>query len=100
MSTESSDQEDVERYESGQIREMPEPTDEQKQEAEEMRKGYQEERPTTVLPGTAHTVTGTAVNDWVDDEGNPKFGEAESDSDDEHRTLEKTDDRENVADSD
>lgn len=102
MSTDDNDQqsgqEDVERYESGQIRDMPDPTDEQKQEAGEMQKTYNEERPTTVLPGTAHTVTGTAVNDWVDDDGNPKFGEAESDDDDEHRTVKKTDDRENVAD--
>jgi hypothetical protein len=94
------DEQDIERYESGQIKEMPEPTDDQKSEAQEQRKAYTDERPTTVLPGTAHTVTGTAVNDWVDDDGNPKKGEAEGDSDDEHRTLEKTDDRVNVADED
>ena len=27
-----------------------------------------------MLPGSDHTVTGTAVNDWLDDEGNPIYG--------------------------
>ncbi len=66
---------DVERYESGQIAEKPEPTDEQKEKAAEMSKSYAEDRPTTVLPGSGNTVTGKAVNDWVDDDGNPVHGE-------------------------
>ena len=37
-----------------------------------MAKAY-EERPTAVLPGSNRTVTGTAVNDWLDDEGNPIY---------------------------
>ena len=65
----------VERYESGQIAEKPEPTDEQKKRAAEMSKSYAEDRPTTVLPGSGNTVTGKAVNDWVDDDGNPVHGE-------------------------
>jgi hypothetical protein len=73
------DKDDVERYESGQIAEKPEPTDEQKQDAKEMRKSYIEERPTTVLPGSDNTVTGTAVNDWIDDDGNPVHGDIEDD---------------------
>ena len=55
--------EDVERYDSGQITEKPEPSDEQKKNAEEMAKSYVEDRPTTVLPGSDSTVTGTAVNE-------------------------------------
>ena len=45
-------------------------------------------------------MTGTAVNEWLDDEGNPKFGEpaSEKDENDEHRFVRSTDDRENVAD--
>jgi hypothetical protein len=35
------------------------------------------DRPTLVLPGTGGTITGTAVNDWLDDEGNPKYGNDE-----------------------
>ena len=31
-----------------------------------------EDRPTLVLPGTGGAVSGTAVNDWLDEEGNPK----------------------------
>ncbi len=72
---EESGQQDVERYDSGQIVEKPEPTDEQKKHAEEMSKSYVEDRPTTVLPGSDSTVTGKAVSDWVDDDGNPVHGE-------------------------
>lgn len=51
----------------------PEPNDEAKAKAKEMAKAY-EERPTAVLPGSNGTVTGTAVNDWLDDDGNPIYG--------------------------
>ena len=38
-----------------------------------------EDRPTLVLPGTGGSVSGTAVNDWLDDDGNPKgAGDEES----------------------
>jgi hypothetical protein len=30
-----------------------------------------------VLPGSGGTVTGTAVNDWLDDDGNPIYGRDE-----------------------
>lgn len=33
-----------------------------------------DERPTAVLPGSHNTVTGTAVNDWLDEDGKPKWG--------------------------
>lgn len=38
-----------------------------------MMKAY-DERPTAVLPGSDNTVTGTAVNDWLDEEGQPIYG--------------------------
>lgn len=38
-------------------------------------RAYDEDRPTTVLPGSGGTVAGTAVTDWVDDDGEPIFGE-------------------------
>jgi hypothetical protein len=41
--------------------------------AKEMMKAY-DERPTAVLPGSHNTVTGTAVNDWLDEEGQPIYG--------------------------
>lgn len=56
--------------------EKPEPNEEHKEKAAEMMTAY-EDRPTLVLPGSAAMVTGTAVNDWLDDDGNPKFGSAD-----------------------
>lgn len=56
------------------ITEKPEVTDEHREVAKEMRKEYEEERPTIVMPGTGGTVAGTAVNEWVDENGEPKFG--------------------------
>jgi hypothetical protein len=52
--------------------EKPEVTDEHTEKAKEMAKAYDEERPTTTLPGSGGTVAGTAVNDWVDDEDKGK----------------------------
>ena len=53
--------------------EKPEPGEDAKAKAKEMAKAY-EERPTAVLPGSGRTVTGTAVNAWLDDDGNPIYG--------------------------
>ena len=52
--------------------EKPEVTEEHKEKAKEMAKAYDEDRPTTTLPGSGGTVSGTAVTDWVDekDKGN------------------------------
>jgi len=57
----------------------PEITDEHRERAREMAKAYDDDRPTSVLPGTGHTVTGQAITDWLDDEGNPKHGEVDAD---------------------
>jgi hypothetical protein len=56
--------------------EKPVPDDSAKAKAKEMMTAY-EDRPTAVLPGSDNTVTGTAVNDWLDDDGKPKFGNNE-----------------------
>lgn len=48
-------------------------TESAKKKAAEMMEAY-EDRPTAVLPGSGNTVTGTAVNEWLDDDGNPKYG--------------------------
>jgi hypothetical protein len=47
--------------------EKPEVTDEHKKRAKEMVETYDEDRPTTTLPGSGGAVSGTAVTDWVDD---------------------------------
>ncbi|HEX2215055.1 MAG TPA: hypothetical protein VHH12_16695 [Mycobacterium sp.] len=59
--------------------EKPEVTDEHRETAKEMHKAYEEERPTVKMPGTGGAVAGTAVNDWVDDDGNPKYADEKSD---------------------
>ncbi len=50
-------------------------TDEHRERAKKMLEEYSDDRPTTTMPGTGGTVSGTAVNDWVDDDGNPRFSE-------------------------
>jgi len=59
------------------LTEKPEVTDEHEAKAKEMAKAYQDDRPTIGLPGSSNTVAGQAVNEWVDDDGNPKFGDVE-----------------------
>jgi hypothetical protein len=54
--------------------ETPELSDEGKQQVERMQQAYDEDRETAVLPGTDSTITGVAISEWIDDEGNPKFG--------------------------
>lgn len=39
-----------------------------------MMHAYDSDRPTLVLPGTGGAVSGTAVGDWLDDNGDPKYG--------------------------
>jgi len=52
--------------------EKPEVTDEHKDKAKEMAKAYDESRPTTTLPGSGGTISGTAITDWVDDKDKGK----------------------------
>ena len=55
------------------LTEKPEPNEDDKKKAAEMMEAYKE-KPTIVLPGTGGSVSGTAVNDWLDEDGNPKHG--------------------------
>jgi hypothetical protein len=57
-----------------QVTEKPEPDHDAKRRAADIMKAY-EDRPTLVLPGSGGMVSGTAVNDWLDEDGNPKFEE-------------------------
>ena len=57
--------------------ETAELSDEGKEKVEQMRATYDDDRQTAVLPGTGGTITGVAVNEWIDDDGNPKFGKDE-----------------------
>lgn len=61
--------------------ETPELSDEGKKQVEEMQQAYDDDRETAVLPGTDNTITGVAVNNWLDDDGNPKYGKDEQGSD-------------------
>jgi hypothetical protein len=54
--------------------ETPELSEEGKEKVRQMQEAYDEDRPTVVLPGTGGTISGVAINEWLDDEGNPKFG--------------------------
>jgi hypothetical protein len=54
--------------------ETPELSEEGKEKVRQMQEAYNDDRQTAVLPGTHNTITGVAVNEWLDDEGNPKFG--------------------------
>ena len=56
--------------------ETPEPDESDKEVAREMRKAYQD-RPTVVLPGSGGTVSGTAINDWLDEDGESKYASDE-----------------------
>jgi hypothetical protein len=55
------------------VTEKPEVTDEHKEKAKEMAKAYDEDRPSTTLPGSDGTVSGTAVTDWVDEKDRGHF---------------------------
>ena len=49
-----------------------------------MQEAYDDDRPTVVLPGTDGTITGVAINEWLDDDGNPKFGKDKQQDPDEN----------------
>src|SRR4051812_46731733 len=80
--TEETEEKDSEQQDDRPRTEKPEVQDEHKEKAQEMRKEYVEERPTVIMPGSGGTVAGTAVNEWLEDDGSPKFGdESESAAD-------------------
>ena len=76
------DQKDNDQKDNRPRTEKPEVQEEHQEKAKEMRKEYVEQRPTVIMPGSGGTVSGTAVNEWLDDDGSPKFGdESESAAD-------------------
>jgi hypothetical protein len=60
-----------------QATEKPEVEEKHKEKAAKIMTAY-EDQPTVVLPGSGGMITGTAVNEWLDEDGNPKFGDTES----------------------
>lgn len=54
------------------LTEKPEPDEDDKKQAARMMEAYDDDRATIVLPGTGGSVSGTAVNEWLDEEGNPR----------------------------
>ena len=56
--------------------EKPEPDEKDNEKAAEMMKAYVD-KPTLVLPGSGGAISGTAVGDWLDDDGNPKYANDE-----------------------
>jgi hypothetical protein len=71
-----SDQKDSEQDDDQRRTEKPEVGEEQKEKAAEMMKAYKDQ-PTLVLPGSGGMVSGTAVNEWLDEEGNPQWHEVD-----------------------
>ena len=75
-----------------EMTEKPEIKEEHKKVAKEMMKEYDEDRPTVKMPGSDGTVAGTAVADWLDEDGNPKFSdESKGDSDESKADSDKSD---------
>jgi hypothetical protein len=68
----------------------PELSDEGKEKVDQMQQAYDDDRQTAVLPGTGGTITGVAVNEWLDDDGNPKFGQEEQKKKDDEHSHENT----------
>ncbi len=68
-------QQGTQQQEDRPLTEKPEVKEEHKEAAKEIAKEYDENRPTAPLPGSDNTVSGTAVADWLDDDGNPKYGD-------------------------
>lgn len=54
-------------------------TEEAKDKAKEMAKAY-DDRETAVLPSSDNTMTGAAVSEWLDEDGNSKFATGETDN--------------------
>ena len=69
--------------------EKPEVTDEHKAQAKKMAKAYDEDRPTSTLPGSGGTVSGTAVTEWVDDEDKGKVETSAEEGNVEYRKTEE-----------
>jgi hypothetical protein len=82
-------QQDQQQYDSGQLTEKPEVTDDAKEKAKEMAKSYDDDLQTTSLPGSGGTVSGTAVTDWVDEEDKGKIETSSDEGNVEYRKTEE-----------
>src|ERR1700759_3295985 len=60
-------------------------SEEGKEAVQRMQAAYDDDRETVALPGTDNTITGVAINEWLDDDGNPKFGKDEQQNKDEQQ---------------
>lgn len=67
-----SKQENSQDQDTGTRTEKPDVTEEHKKRAKHVAEAYDDERPTTTLPGSGGTVAGTAVTDWVDEKDKGK----------------------------
>ena len=70
------------------LTEKPEPDEDDKKKAADMMEAYKE-KPTIVLPGTGGSVSGTAVNEWLDEDGNPKHEVPDDKSSDEQAVQDR-----------
>src|ERR1700742_1310113 len=75
----------------------PELSEEGKEKVERMQAAYHDDRETVALPGTDNTITGVAINEWLDDDGNPKFGKDEQQKKDQEHKDEKKDEEQKDA---
>lgn len=97
MSTQEEQQtadEDQQSGQEGRKTEIPAPTEEDieraKKGVEGMTDRYEsEDRKTVVLPGSDGTISGTAINDWLDDDGNP-IDQTKSDEDSKSDDVDKS----------
>lgn len=74
-------QQETDQQDDRKIIPKPEVKEEHKEIAKEMAKEYEDDRKTMTMPGSDGTVSGTAVADWLDDDGNPKYSDQSRDSD-------------------
>ncbi|MCU1698124.1 MAG: hypothetical protein JWR34_4187 [Mycobacterium sp.] len=54
---------------------LPEVLPKHREQAHKMAESYRDDRPTTVLPGSDGMISGTAISDWVDKDGNSAFAQ-------------------------
>ena len=78
-------------------KDTPELSEEGKEKVERMQAAYDDDRETVALPGTDNTITGVAINEWLDDDGNPKFGKDEQQKKDQEHKDEKKDEEQKDA---
>jgi len=79
------------------LTEKPEPDEDAKTKAAEMMDAYKD-KPTIVLPGTGGSVSGTAVNEWLDEDGSPKHEVAEGTGSDDQATGDEARDEDDLKD--